>query len=509
MKAIIGLAILSASLLMSSLANAGKRDDVAVIVGNGDYGRALPSVRYAYRDAEAMKRFLVDLRGFDPENIIVIKDGSKFELEKVFGNENSHKGLIWRNIDPRGRSRVFVYYSGHGVPGQTDRRGYLLPVGANPDDAEINGYSIDTLLGNLGQLEIRSATVLLDACFSGESPSGTLLKSASGIRVEPLSPRLPAKVTVMTAARGDQLASWDDRAKHGLFTEHFLRGAYGEADEDGDNVVSVAEMRAYLNYRMTKAARRTYGRDQTVDVQGNARLMLARFDSDQRPSRPRLIGKPLERRHAIAAPSKRPLRKPIRVQKPPRWEVADEEGAFVALDDVAVRTKPSSSSRVLARLNVDALIRINGKVIGRKWYRTTYNGRYAYVFTRSLKRVSLRKYRAWRKAVGVDTIEAYKAYLSNYRKSYFHGKARQRIAQLVAENERRMAPLRLFEEILRSQLASGIAPPPPAPLFQNPARQYPPRQYRVRQYPPRYYGPPRYPSRLKKRHERRRSRPVY
>ena len=46
-----------------------------------------------------------------------------------------------------------VFYSGHGVPGLHDRRGYLLPVDANPNTVELNGYPIDTLYANLSQLK--------------------------------------------------------------------------------------------------------------------------------------------------------------------------------------------------------------------------------------------------------------------------------------------------------------------------------------------------------------------
>ena len=84
-------------------------------------------------------------------------------------------------ISPRPGSDVVVFYSGHGVPGLKDRRGYLLPVDANPNTAEINGYPIDVLYANLSQLEeAKSVQVYLDACFSGDSHSGMLIRGVSG-----------------------------------------------------------------------------------------------------------------------------------------------------------------------------------------------------------------------------------------------------------------------------------------------------------------------------------------
>ena len=37
---------------------------------------------------------------------------------------------------------MVVFYSGHGVPGLKDRRGYLLPADADPDSVEINGFPL-------------------------------------------------------------------------------------------------------------------------------------------------------------------------------------------------------------------------------------------------------------------------------------------------------------------------------------------------------------------------------
>ena len=68
-----------------------------------------------------------------------------------------------------------VFYSGHGVPGLKSRKGYLLPVDADPDLVELNGYPIDVMLVNLTKIDARLTRVFVDACFSGDSPNGMLL----------------------------------------------------------------------------------------------------------------------------------------------------------------------------------------------------------------------------------------------------------------------------------------------------------------------------------------------
>ena len=56
-------------------------------------------------------------------NIIDLRDATQAELMSAFGNERSPEGKLWRFVRP-GRSHVTVFYSGHGVPGLKDKRGY-------------------------------------------------------------------------------------------------------------------------------------------------------------------------------------------------------------------------------------------------------------------------------------------------------------------------------------------------------------------------------------------------
>jgi TPR repeat protein len=253
---------------------------VAVIIGNKNYGGLIPNVDFAQNDANAFRRFVIESLGYLPKNIVDLRDATKAQLESAFGNRETHEGKIWRYLDPRGTSDVIVFYSGHGVPGLKDKRGYLLPVDADPDTPEINGYPIDTLLSNLGKLNTKSVSVYLDACFSGNSPNGMLIRAASGISIVPKAPTgMSSKMTIITAAQGDQVASWDLKAKHGLFTKYLLEALNGAANsaEYGvdDYRVSLSEVNKFLDHKITSAARRLFGRHQKVSVQGTARITLA------------------------------------------------------------------------------------------------------------------------------------------------------------------------------------------------------------------------------------------
>jgi formylglycine-generating enzyme required for sulfatase activity len=282
--------LLTALLILSPVPSgwAANPDGVAVIIGNKTYHGRIPAVDYAHNDAAGIKRYVVDVLGYREGNIIDLRDATKAQMEAAFGNRETHKGKLWRYLNPKGTSDIVVFYSGHGVPGQNDRRGYLLPVNADPDQAEINGYPVDLLYRNLGKLKARSKTVLLDACFSGESPKGMLIRLASPVFIQAKAPEFDTNMTILTAASGSQLASWDEKARHGLFTEYLLRGLYGEADNDKNGSVTMAEVKAFLDTSMTRAARRTFGREQTATALGNGKRVLASYSPGKPPVRPKI-----------------------------------------------------------------------------------------------------------------------------------------------------------------------------------------------------------------------------
>jgi uncharacterized protein len=253
------------------------RHAVAVIIGNKNYRRNTPEVSFAHNDADAFKRHLLNQVGYREGNIIDLRDATQAELIAVFGSEKTHEGKLWSYVRSR-KSDVTVFYSGHGVPGLKDRRGYLLPVDADPNLIELNGYPVDLLFENLSKIETKSMAVFLDTCFSGDSPKGMIVRATSGLTVTPRMPKNMGRMVVFTAARGDQFASWDEDAKLGLFTKHLLDALRGAADGsdygNGDGNVTVGEVHRYLDDEMSYQARRRFNRRQNVSVRGDAATVL-------------------------------------------------------------------------------------------------------------------------------------------------------------------------------------------------------------------------------------------
>jgi len=254
---------------------------IAVIIGNRNYSknnRDLPDVDYALNDAQAIYDYVRTTLGYREGNIIYLKDATQAQLLSVFGIPGDPEGKLFNWVRPK-QSDVFVYYSGHGVPGARDGRSYLLPVDADPTTVQINGYLLETLYANLAAIPAKSVTVVLDACFSGGSAGGAVFQKASSITLRTVdTPSLLPNGTIFSATGQNEVASWDQEAKLGLFTRSFLEGLKGAADAQGfgnsDGNVTVAELKTFLEEEVAYAARRNYGRKQTPQVSGQGEQIM-------------------------------------------------------------------------------------------------------------------------------------------------------------------------------------------------------------------------------------------
>jgi hypothetical protein len=317
------------------------RHSFAVIIGNKNYKGRTPKVSYAHNDADAMKRFVLDRLAYREGNVIDLRDATRNEIATMFGNKDTHKGRLF-NIIRAGKSDVTVFYSGHGVPGLDNRRPYLLPVDGDPNLAEITGYPVDVLYSNLAKLPARSITVYLDACFSGESEKGMLISATSGISVTPKMPKTKSWMTVITAAQGDQFASWDEKAKHGLFTKHLLEALNGKADTEdfgnSDGKVSLAEVQNYLDDEMTYQARFVWNRQQRASVRGQDKTVLAS------------VFKMPKGLSDVAS-------------------IEEMDATYVVLKSANLRAGPSTDTSIVGKLAANYSVNVTGKVIGKNWYR--------------------------------------------------------------------------------------------------------------------------------------------
>ena len=155
-------------------------------------------------------------------------------MDGLFGIPGIPEGEVYHRGKP-GKSKLFVYYSGHGLPTTAGKRnGYLVPIDCKQQNFRISSYSMDTFYTNLNLVPARHITVVFDACFSGKSVDGDLITEVSGLIIPELKVgnfNDKTNHVILTSSDGDQFSNWSPSEKrHGLFTYFFLKGLRGEAD---------------------------------------------------------------------------------------------------------------------------------------------------------------------------------------------------------------------------------------------------------------------------------------
>ncbi|MEN7551052.1 caspase family protein [Rapidithrix thailandica] len=251
---------------------------IAVVIGNKDYhGKDIPKVAYALNDARLVKEMLIRSFGFKPGNIIYMENASKANFETVFGIKGNHKGRLYNYVKP-GESDVFIYYSGHGAPDPESKNPYFVPVDCDPQLVALSGYSQEVLYENLSKVSYKSLSVVVDACFSGASEEGMLVKNISPVFINTKEKLFQdPKVSILTSAKGTEVSSWYPEKQHSLFTYYLVNGFTGVADQDQNHKISLNEIKEYLSEHVTYMARRLNGREQNPQINGEVEKTLLTY----------------------------------------------------------------------------------------------------------------------------------------------------------------------------------------------------------------------------------------
>jgi hypothetical protein len=251
---------------------------VAILIGNQQYRhKDVPAVDFALEDVQSMKLYLMQAFGFREENILVYPNATQAELNALFGTSDNPRGRVFNLVRP-GVTDLFIYYSGHGVPDVQTGEPYLVPVDADPSLIALNGYALQTLYKNLAEVQFGSLTLLMDACFSGGSANGSLLRNISPVFIHPKARIMNhEKAMVFTSSTGNQVSSWYAEQRQSLFTYFFLKGLSGEADTNKDGTITAAEMHTYLLEQVPFTARRLYNREQSPGFSGAESATLIRY----------------------------------------------------------------------------------------------------------------------------------------------------------------------------------------------------------------------------------------
>lgn len=235
----------------------------AIVIGIESYRQKLPKADYAVADAKTVTEYLTKVMGYPEENVVTLTNdrASLTDFIKYFEK--------WLPNNVEKDSSVFIYYSGHGAPNTKTGDAYLVPYDGDPSFIEQTGYPLKKLYESLNKLQAKEIIVALDSCFSGAGGKSVIAKGARPL-VMNLEQDMKAfdKLTVLSAASGEQTSSTYDEKGHGLFTYFMLKGIKNEDVVKQDGSIKMDDLFGYLKPQVERVARKQYNNEQTPQLIG-------------------------------------------------------------------------------------------------------------------------------------------------------------------------------------------------------------------------------------------------
>lgn len=235
----------------------------ALIIGNEDYAshqtdlKAEANVEFARNDASTFKEYALKTLGLPEKNVILLYDATYGQMNQAIAKIN----MISKNTG--GKAKIIFYYAGHGMPDETSKEPYIIPV-------DINGSNISSAIklrdvySKLTENASEQVVVFLDACFSGGARNQGLLASR-GISIKPKEEFLSGNIAVLSSSSGIQSSLSYQEKKHGLYTYYLLKKLQ---ESKGD--VNLKDLNAYLKEKVGLEAVLINSKEQNPQVNTSA-----------------------------------------------------------------------------------------------------------------------------------------------------------------------------------------------------------------------------------------------
>lgn len=238
--------------------NTKNSNTFALIIANENY-QSVASVPYALNDGNIFREYCIKTLGIPEKQIKYIPDATGNQIKAQI---NWLQTLAEVFTDPH----IIFYYAGHGIPDESSRTAYLLPVDGIGTDVS-TGYKLDDLYAVLGKMPAENVTVFMDACFSGSKREQGMLASARGVAIKAKSGMPQGNMVVFSAAQGDETAYPNNEERHGMFTYFLLKKLQ---DTKGD--VTLHELGEYITKNVSQQSILLNGKSQTPCVTPSASL---------------------------------------------------------------------------------------------------------------------------------------------------------------------------------------------------------------------------------------------
>lgn len=230
----------------------------AVIIANENY-QSVASVPFALNDGNIFREYCFKTLGVPEKQVKYIPNAT--------GNQIKAQVTWLQNICKAFDDvQIIFYYAGHGIPDESSRTAYLLPVDGLSTDVT-TGYKLDDLYAALGSIPAKNVTVFMDACFSGSKRENGMLASARGVAIKARSGMPQGNMVVFSAAQGNETAYPNNDEKHGMFTYFLLKKL-----QETEGNVTLQELGEYITKNVSQQSILLNGKSQTPCVTPSATM---------------------------------------------------------------------------------------------------------------------------------------------------------------------------------------------------------------------------------------------
>ena len=221
---------------------------VALLIGVSEYEPGLNPLPGAVHDVEAMRRVLShpEMGGFNPDDITVLKNPQKQEIEDA----------VYNLFDSRQKDDLLLlYFSGHGIKDESGKL-YLSTCATRKKNGKLvkpSAVAASFLHESINDSRSQRQIVILDCCFSGAIAQGMTVKDDGMVNLkEALGGRGRA---ILTSSTSTQYSFEQQGGNLSVYTRYLVEGIEnGAADQDGDGWISVDELHEYASSKAQQEA---------------------------------------------------------------------------------------------------------------------------------------------------------------------------------------------------------------------------------------------------------------
>jgi hypothetical protein len=234
----------------------------AVIIGISKYKHTGPNglerLIFADDDAKSFARVLHNL-GWSESHIKLLINEDATQRNVMIALES------WLTKADE-KDKIVLFWSGHGFPDPEDPEKVYFACFDTDISVPATGYRMDRVRQALEERKCRNVVLFADTCHAGK----LITRGSRGLSIVPQIDRMrregnaPKGWIFMVGADTDRQAIEHSSWSNGAFTHCLIKGLYGAADGyesvgEKDGILTMGELRAYLNSVMPEETQRVLG----------------------------------------------------------------------------------------------------------------------------------------------------------------------------------------------------------------------------------------------------------